>query len=177
MVLEYDFDIVTIASGENDPEATSSGAQNGRKVRALFRNVKTADALRAASPKIRKIFHDAGFGLDSTRSEITHGYYRPQDTADRDRILRALFHNIRTTGVKGEYCGEFDFLKFMNDVKAAKPRAGLPKEVPMWKPRPQQAESAGPNRRTVPGRVGFALGLAVIIFALLKYLAAAGATP
>ena len=107
MVLEYDFDIVFVEQVKGDPDTAQGDAANAETVRAQFRDVKTADALRATSPKIRKIFQDAGFDLDATDSELTHGFYPPRDEPERERILRALFDNIRSMGIKGEYCGEF----------------------------------------------------------------------
>lgn len=119
MVFEYDFDIVTI---DADKTKSGSATSGDRTVRAFFRDAQAADALRAASPKIRLIFEEAGFGLETAKSDLAHGYFRAQDTAERERILRALFANIRAVGVKGEYCGAFDIRQFLNDVKTARPR-------------------------------------------------------
>ncbi|CAD0184338.1 hypothetical protein RUESEDTHA_01217 [Ruegeria sp. THAF57] len=177
MVLEYDFDIVVVDPGDGGQETGADGNSQKPVLRAMFRDVKTADALRATSPKIRKIFQDAGFGLDATGSELLHGLYRPRDEAERERILRALFANIRDLGVQGEYCGEFDFWKFLRDVKTARPRNGQRRKVADWTPNPRYKSPATPQRRTVPARVGVALGLAVVIFVILKYLADSGSTP
>ncbi|WP_171124118.1 MULTISPECIES: hypothetical protein [unclassified Ruegeria] len=177
MVLEYDFDIVVVDPGDGGLETGADGYSQKPVLRAMFRDVKTADALRATSPKIRKIFQDAGFGLDATGSELLHGLYRPRDEAERERILRALFANIRDLGVQGEYCGEFDFWKFLRDVKTARPRNGQRRKVADWTPNPRYKSPATPQRRTVPARVGVALGLAVVIFVILKYLADSGSTP
>ena len=154
MVLEYDFDIVV--NEELEDNAGSERLDNS-VARARFRHVKTADALRATSPKIRQIFQEAGFDLDSTDSKLSQGYYSSRDVDQRKRILHALFANIREMGIEGEYCGEFDFHRFLDNVKTAKPR--------------------NDQRRTLPGRIGVALGLAVILFAVLRYLAEKGATP
>ncbi|WP_170755195.1 hypothetical protein [Ruegeria lacuscaerulensis] len=177
MVLEYDFDIVVVDPGEGDSDSGPDGFSKKPVLRAMFRSVKTADALRAASPKIRKIFQDAGFGLDATGSDLVHGLYRPRDEAERERILRALFANIRKMGVQGEYCGEFDFRKFLRDIKNARPRNGQRRTVADWTPNPRYKSPASPERRTLPGRIGVALGLAVILFVIVKYLAERGATP
>lgn len=177
MVLEYDFDIVVGEQRDIDPNSGQSDASSGAGVRARFRNVKTADALRAASPKIRKIFQDAGFDLESTGSDQSHGFYPPRDAAERERILRALFANIREMGIQGEYCGEFDFHGFLDDVRTAKPRNGQRQTVENWTPNPRYKSPATPERRTLPGRIGIALGLAVILFAVLRYLAEKGSAP
>ena len=174
MVLEYDFDIVFSEELEDD---AGSERLDMSVARARFRQVKTADALRATSPKIRKIFQNAGFDLDSTDSGMSHGFFVGGDVAERERILRALFTNIRAAGISGEYCGEFDFHQFLEDVKTAKPHVGQRRQVADWTPNPRYKSPATPERRSIHGRIGFALGLAVILFAILRYLAAAGATP
>ncbi|MTI01309.1 hypothetical protein [Roseibium sp. RKSG952] len=177
MGLEYDFDIVTIAPDELESETVNSEQPEGARVRALFRDVKTADALRGASPKIRNMFEDAGFGLETRNCGVPMGYYSPQHAADRDRILRNLFANIKSQGLKGEYSGEFDFSDFLRHIRTAQPEIGIVRKEPIQQSKPQPAAPVKPDRRTVPGRIGFALGLAVILFVLLKYLAAAGAAP
>ncbi len=176
MSLEYDFDIVAIAPDEVDPEHGHSAVTGRPPVRALFRDVKTADALRAASPKIRRIFLESGFSLDTRGDNIARGFFPPEDMPDRNIILKRLFANIRNMGVQGEYSGEFDFHQFLTHVRTAKPGTAPRAETPRPLPPPRPA-AARPQRRTVPGRIGFALGLAVILFVVLKYLAEKGATP
>ncbi|KIC45083.1 hypothetical protein RA28_11380 [Ruegeria sp. ANG-S4] len=179
MGLEYDFDIVAVAQDAIDPEHAKTAVTGAPAVRAQFRDIKTADALRGASPKIRRIFTESGFSLDTGEGGSPNGFYAPAEEEDRHRILRRLFANIRNMGVQGEYCGEFDFWQFLNHVRAAQPGTG-PRQVekarPMQRRRPP-TEPSRPNRQTVPGRIGFALGLAVIVFVALKYLAEQGATP
>ncbi|CUH45096.1 hypothetical protein [Ruegeria atlantica] len=174
MVLEYDFDIVVNEELEDD---AGSERLDMSVARARFRHVKTADALRATSPKIRQIFQEAGFDLDSTDSKLSQGYYSSRDVDQRKRILHALFANIREMGIEGEYCGEFDFHRFLDNVKTAKPRNDQRPKVENWTPNPRYKSPATPERRTLPGRIGVALGLAVILFAVLRYLAEKGATP
>lgn len=176
MGLEYDFDIVAIGPDEVDPEHGHTSVTGRPPVRARFRDVKTADALRAASPKIRRIFLESGFSLDTRDGETARGYYAPEDIMDRQRILKRLFANIRNMGVQGEYSGEFDFHQFLHHVRSAKPGTAPPEEQPRPLQPPRPAPEP-PARRTVPGRIGFALGLAVILFVILKYLAERGATP
>lgn len=176
MGLEYDFDIVRIAPGDIDPKNTGSQSGADHQVRAVFRDIRTADALRGTSPKIRKMFLDAGFSLESRNSGIARDVFPVEDLTDRVRILRNLFANIRTGGLQGEYCGEFDLWRFLSHVRSAKPMSGIVRTR-----RAQHLQQPQPSpttpRRTIPGRVGFALGLAVVLFALFKYLAAAGASP
>jgi len=177
MGLAYDFDIVTIAPKGDGLENTGPKGPENKVVRARFRDVKTADALRGASPRIRRIFLDAGFTLDSHGGGESHGYYPLEDAAERNRILRRLFANMRSAQLKGEYCGAFDLRDFLAHIRSAKPRVENQKSRPLPAEPPDTAAHAEQYRKTVTGRIGFALGLAVIVFVLLKYLAAAGATP
>ncbi len=174
MSLEYDFDIVAIAPDEVDPEHGQTSITGRPPVRARFRDIKTADALRAASPKIRRIFLESGFSLDESDGHLARGYFRPEDAEDRLLILKRLFANIRNMGVQGEYSGEFDFHHFLGHIRTAKPGTVNRKmpERPLQAPRPRPVR---PKRRTVSGRIGFALGLAVILFVFLKLLAEHGA--
>lgn len=174
MVFEYDFDIVTI---DADKTKSGSATSGDRTVRAFFRDAQAADALRAASPKIRLIFEEAGFGLETAKSDLAHGYFRAQDTAERERILRTLFANIRAVGVKGEYCGAFDIRQFLNDVKTARPRDEIRPESQDKAPAQRQPAVPKPKRRSIQGRIGFALGLAVVVIVVLRYLASEGAAP
>ncbi|SHE34574.1 hypothetical protein SAMN05444279_101232 [Ruegeria intermedia] len=177
MGLTYDFDIVTIAD-ESETENPEAGAQvAGRQVYAVFRDIRTADALRRASPRIRRIFVDAGFSLDSRRTGLECDLYPAEDAEARALILRRLFDNIRNRGVQGQYCGAFDILAFLQHVRRAQP---LPRRPVQERPKPAalvDADAKKAARRSIVGRVGFALGLAVILFVVLKYLAAGGATP
>ncbi|MES0862204.1 hypothetical protein ABLN87_07585 [Ruegeria sp. SCPT10] len=141
---------------------------------ALFRDVKTSDALRGASPKIRKIFQDAGFELAAHDSGIAPDVYPPADQVDRDQILQVLFANIKSQGVQGEYSGEFDLLQFMAHVKRARPVQGVVQPT-LTALTPEPMPVGRTKRRALPGRIGFALGLAVILFVLFKFLEATGA--
>lgn len=173
---EYDFDIVKKALDDFDSEPQATGHAEATQVRALFRDVRTADALRMMSPKIRKMFLDAGFGLDANRSGIASGVYPPEDAPDRERILLALFANIKSRGVQGEYCGEFDLWEFLDHVRTARPKKGVIRSAPVQQ-REAESQSTTPKRRPASGRIGFSLGLAVLLFAMFKYLAQAGVTP
>ncbi len=175
MSLEYDFDIIAIAPDEVDPEHGHSAVTGRLPVRAQFRNVKTADALRAASPKIRRIFLESGFSLETGGGNLSGGYFRPEDVVDRKLILKRLFANIRNMGVQGEYRGEFDFHHFLAHIKRAKP-GNVARAISMPSLQPPAARPERSERRTPVGRIGFALGLAVIMFVIVKLLAAYGAT-
>lgn len=173
MSLRYDFDILRTASDDQTFETLSGETKDGVRPVAMFRDVKTSDALRGASPKIRKIFQDAGFELAAHDSGIAPDVYSPADKADRDQILQVLFANIKNQGVQGEYSGEFDLLQFLAHVKRARPVQGIVQPV-MTAPAPEPMPTNRTRRRAVPGRIGFALGLAVILFVLFKFLEATG---
>ncbi len=177
MSLAYDFDIVTIAQEGDDLEARAGAAPSAGVVRARFRDVKAADALRGASPRIRKIFLDAGFTLDTHGGGLSHGYFPPEDAAARRRILLRLFANLRVGPLRGEYCGEFSLRDFLAHVRTARPGIGAKHRAPDKRPKKRPPTDDAPKRTTVPGRIGFALGLAVLLFVLLKLLAATGTTP
>ena len=102
MGLEYDIVIVAITPDQVGPEHGHTAATGRPPVRALFPDVKIADALRAASPTSRRIFLEFGFSLDTRSGESTHGYYAPEDMVDRNLILKRLFANIRNMGIQGE---------------------------------------------------------------------------
>ncbi|WP_170479575.1 hypothetical protein [Ruegeria arenilitoris] len=177
MGLEYDFDIVAIAPDEVDPEHALTPVTGAPPVRAQFRDIKTADALRGASPKIRRIFLESGFSLETAGKNATPGFYSPEDSRNRERILKRLFANIRNMGVQGEYCGEFDFWQFLQHVRTARPKAGFARQL-----RDSPKVNASPatdvsERQSLIGRIGFALGLAVIFFVVIKFLASQGTTP
>ncbi|WP_170582429.1 hypothetical protein [Ruegeria arenilitoris] len=177
MVLAYDFDIVTIAKDGGDCGSATAADSKTATVYARFRDLKTADALRGASPQLRQMFVDAGFILDSHGNSDPRGFYPAEDAEAREKVLRRLFANIRATGLRGQYCGEFYLHGFLRHVRSAQPSVDVKRRDPVRRPQPATPAPAKPDRRTVPGRIGFALGLAVIVFVLLKYLAAAGATP
>jgi len=177
MGLEYDFDIVAIAPDEADPEHGNAAVTGHRAVRASFRDTRTVEALHSASPKIRRIFFESGFSLEPRRNGLPHGIYLAEDAQDRERILKRLFANIRNMGVQGEYCGDFDFWQFLDDIKRARPRADSPQHEPEPAPNARRPQPTAPKRHSVQWRIGIALGLAVLVIAILRYLAAAGTTP
>ncbi|CUK07834.1 hypothetical protein RUE5091_02997 [Ruegeria denitrificans] len=178
MGLEYDFDIVAIAPDEVDPEHGMAAVTGHRAVRASFRNVQAVEALHSASPKIQRIFLESGFSLEPKGHSLPHGVFLSEDTQDRERILKRLFANIRNMGVQGEYCGEFDFWHFLDDVRRARPRANAARKAQDPAPTtPHPRAENKPKRRSVQGRIGFALGLAVVVIVVLRYLASEGTAP
>ena len=177
MGLEYDFDIVAIAPDEVDPEHGFAAMTGTRPVRAVFRDFQTAQALRSASPKIRRIFLESGFSLETRNSGARRGLYPAEDTVDRNRVIKRLFTNIRNMGLQGEYCGEFDFWEFLHHVRTAQPSEPRVNTKPEQLPKLEQPVSVPVERKSVAGRVGFGLAIAIVLFVVLRYLAERGSTP
>ncbi|WP_171131902.1 MULTISPECIES: hypothetical protein [unclassified Ruegeria] len=174
MSLNYDFDIVTIAPDEVDPEHGFASMTGTRPVRAVFRDFQTAEALRSASPKIRRIFLESGFSLETRETGVGRGFYRAEDAEARQRVLKRLFTNIRNMGVQGEYCGDFDFWSFLEQTRNAQPLPASGRKE--FAPVADQTETQR-QRRPIAAKIGIAIGVALVLFALLKLLAAQGANP
>lgn len=185
MGLRYDFDIVTIAPEElaNDHDQTETPVNEAAQVRVLFRDFHTAEALRDTSPGFRRMFLDAGFEFETRKSELPFGAYRRENEDQRNQVIRRLFADIKAKGLEGEYCGDFDMWAFLDYIRTARPqgkvrRKGPLQLLPYIQPEPEIVNlPAPPRRRTVPWRLGVALGFAVLIIAALRLLAAAGASP
>ncbi|TMV06865.1 hypothetical protein FGK63_12140 [Ruegeria sediminis] len=142
--------------------------QGGKKNKvALFRDVRTADALRAASPAIRRLFLNSGFGLNTYDSGVPAGYYPAEDEEARNQILRQLVGDMKNTRLRGEYCGDFELAGFLDHILTAKPLI-TPASMQVVEGKTDQAPSA---RRKALFRVGIGVGLAAIAFALIKCLA------
>ncbi|MEX0317792.1 MAG: hypothetical protein AB3N21_07560 [Ruegeria sp.] len=179
MGLKYDFDICPEVSEEiveNDVRADLQGqaagsfASSPRPV-AMFRDVRTSDALRRASPRVRQLFLASGFRLGVYDSGAPEGFYPAEDEAVRHLILSNFVENMKNTPLRGEYCGDFDFSEFMEHILAAKP---ILEERDMTKkttPEPEQ-EVQRPERKSVLGRVIFAVSIAVLALLALKWLSA-----
>ncbi|WP_205627899.1 hypothetical protein [Ruegeria marisrubri] len=151
-----------------------SGIQQGttkNKV-ALFRDVKTADALRRASPGIRRLFVNSGFGLNTYDSGVPDGFYPAEDEAVRNRIIRQFIKNMKETPLTGEYCGEFDISEFLSYILAARPFPATDSRRRSREPVDTGADPAHPARRVALYRIGFAVGLAVLAFAAIKLVEA-----
>lgn len=101
MSLTYDFDIFDVipTEGEDDPtlgrfmsEIGFGPDQQSRKV-ALFRDRRTADALRGSPDVLRDFFLASGFGLNTFHSGAPDGYYPAKDEDARLDIIRQLTEN------------------------------------------------------------------------------------
>lgn len=101
MSLTYDFDIFDVI-----PDAAASGSQldnflsdigfrpkQENATVALFRDVRTAEALRNAPPALRDYFVACGFGLNTYMSGAPSGCYPAKDEAARLALILRLAQN------------------------------------------------------------------------------------
>ncbi|MBN2629817.1 MAG: hypothetical protein JXR75_04680 [Rhodobacteraceae bacterium] len=108
MTLNYDFDIFDVAEGGEgsgaDPfdldlarllSRIDGTAATGEKI-ALFRDPRTADALRRAPQALRDFFQMSGFGLNTYASGAPRGRYPAKDEAARLDIIRRMAHAAQT---------------------------------------------------------------------------------
>lgn len=103
MALAYDFDIFDIVPdfGSSDPHLESvlgtlgSGAHHEETTVALFRDVRTADALRRAPAALRTYFLNSGFGLNTFDSGVPAGRYPVKDEAARLQLILRLTENAK----------------------------------------------------------------------------------
>jgi hypothetical protein len=98
MALTYDFDIFDVipADGSSDPQLDGFLSDVGFRpwqeaaTVALFRDPRTAEALRAAPASLRDYFLDAGFGLNTYASGAPQGRYPAKDEAARLVLIHRL---------------------------------------------------------------------------------------
>ncbi|MFN4130758.1 MAG: hypothetical protein ACK4GC_13235 [Paracoccaceae bacterium] len=103
MALAYDFDIFEVIpnSGLSDPELDGflSGVglrpQSDSATVALFRDLRTAEALRRAPPALRAYFVASGFGFNTYDSGAPAGRYPAKDEAARLALIYRLTENAR----------------------------------------------------------------------------------
>ncbi len=100
--LAYDFDMFSIFSDEifADPKMRGLLKDAGITARkpanriALFRDPRTAEALRAAPQPIRDWLRASGFGENFLPSGIPAGHYRASDEQERLQIMKRLTDNL-----------------------------------------------------------------------------------
>ncbi len=133
MTLSYDFDMFDVIppEGEDDPALGHFMAEIGfcpderaRKV-ALFRDPRTADALRAAPDALRAFFLASGFGLNTYQSGAPAGRYPAQDEEARLDIIRRLTENAEVYSLprlnQASEDQEFSLEEFLTALAAAQP--------------------------------------------------------
>jgi hypothetical protein len=101
MILKYDFDIFDVVPGQTDMDLELGGflLQNGlnaddrdNKI-ALFRDERTANALRNAPPQLRAFFLASGFGLNTYHSGAPENRYPACDEDARLDVIGRLAAN------------------------------------------------------------------------------------
>ncbi|NEX47375.1 hypothetical protein [Pseudotabrizicola algicola] len=101
MALAYDFDIFEVIpdAGTSDPELdgflTAAGfvSKTEAATVALFRDPRTAEALRRAPPALREYFVASGFGFNTYDSGAPAGRYPAKDEAARLAVIFRLTEN------------------------------------------------------------------------------------
>jgi len=102
MALAYDFDIFEVIpdSGKPDPQLdgflTAAGfvSRDECATVALFRDPRTAEALRRAPSALRDYFVASGFGFNTYQSGAPAGRYPAKDEAARLAIILRLTENV-----------------------------------------------------------------------------------
>jgi hypothetical protein len=133
MALTYDFDMFDVipGDGEDDPSLGRFMTEIGfkpdtaaRKV-ALFRDQRTADALRDAPEGLREFFLASGFGLNTYQSGARAGFYPQQDEEARLDIIRRLTENAEIYPLprltEGTDAQGFVLMDFLAALAAAQP--------------------------------------------------------
>ncbi|MDO9639783.1 MAG: hypothetical protein Q7J44_14685 [Pseudotabrizicola sp.] len=164
MALAYDFDIFRIIPdfGTTDPrlagmlEDFSTGPERESATVALFRDPRTADALRRAPPDLRKYLLESGFGLNTYKSGAPAGHYPASDEAARLDLIHRLAENAPGFALPGpEEAAEggdvFRLGQFLEALDQSQPI-----DISASDPSPpdhQQDHSAGPvlpRKHTLP---------------------------
>lgn len=133
MTLNYDFDMFDVipGNGDEDPSLGRFMTEIGfrpdataRKV-ALFRDQRTADALRDAPDSLREFFLASGFGLNTYQSGAPTGFYPQEDEDARLDIIRRLTENAEIYPLprltEGADAQGFVLMDFLAALAAAQP--------------------------------------------------------
>lgn len=90
---------------------------------ALFRDQRTAAALKSADQTVRQLFLDAGFGLNVYSSGAPAGRYLARDDMGRLQRIGKLFELAvaRRDDLKGADWGQFSYYDFLEYNKDAEP--------------------------------------------------------
>lgn len=161
MAMRYDFDMVTVTpDGLPDQFGDLTATGVGAEKTAMFRDPKTAAALRDADQAVRTFFLDSGFGLQDFDSGAPPGRYPISDEDPRIRVIERLTANLSTHDLTAAKWGEFDFQAFL---------AGLDQAIPLedetlLAPTPQAR--AADRQRNAPSKTASRRGIAVVGLAL-----------
>ncbi|GEM_PF-5811592 len=155
MALNYDFDIFDVVPGAAVPGSKGLGSEpsdldlarllnridgtaaTAEKI-ALFRDPRTAEALRRAPQALRDFFLMSGFGLNTYASGAPQGRYPAKDEEARLDIIRRMAAAAQTHALpRPEDCPEggdgFRLGEFLRELERAEPMA---EEDTMSRPAP-----------------------------------------
>ena len=128
MQLAYDFDMFSLipdsvqSDFQSQFNALGVSAQMSGQI-ALFRDERTAAALKSADETVRQFFIDAGFGMNVYSSGAPAGRYLARDETGRlERLAKlATLMMERADDLRAANWGEFSFGDFMRSIQAASP--------------------------------------------------------
>lgn len=127
--LQYDFDVHVVVDDEQfgsdaarreSPDFGLSFQAKGTKV-AMFRDPKTAAALRSAPIGVRNLFIEAGFGMNSHCSGVPEGFFPAGDRTVRQEMLTRLRASLDEEVPQDHDQGVFCLIEFLEAVSEAKP--------------------------------------------------------
>ena len=133
MSLKYDFDIFQLQQNVADADPDLARILDALKTEAaevdsvaLFRDPRTAEALRQAPERLRDFFLASGFGLNTYDSGAPRGRYPAKDEEARLAIIARLTQNaeVHILPKPGDYPegGEgFRLGEFLIDLASAQP--------------------------------------------------------
>ncbi|MEM1351828.1 MAG: hypothetical protein AAGF27_05765 [Pseudomonadota bacterium] len=128
MQLAYDYDLFGTIPQELQSKYQSQFNELGLSALmssqiALFRDDRTAAALKSADQTVQKFFLDAGFGLNVYSSGAPAGRYLARDDIGRlERMAKLTSLMIeRADDLRAANWGDFNFGDFLNYNAAAKP--------------------------------------------------------
>lgn len=119
---------------DRSPVGQSSAA---RVHYAAFRDPKTAQAARLASPRTIAILSDAGIGLNAYSSGLPEGHFPVKDLEQREYLLACLLEAITSEDNEGDEGadGAFDLSECLVALSSANPYGPV---VPWSPPRSEE---------------------------------------
>jgi hypothetical protein len=179
--LSYDFDMFSIFSDEifADPkmrgmlkDAGITARMAGNRI-ALFRDQRTAEALRAAPQPIRDWLRASGFGENFLPSGIPPGHYRASDEQERLQIMQRLTDNLSKfplpkAGSPEALAAEFKLAEFLANLTTAVPMADAVIDAALRarQPAPRKARRATTWFDRLHRRVFQGVLLVAVVFAV-----------
>lgn len=164
MALAYDFDIFRIIPDFGPSDAGLSGllkdvaatAQQDSMTVALFRDARTAEALRRAPSSLRTYLLESGFGLNTYSSGAPAGHYPASDEAVRLDLIQRLADNARRFALpspedSAEGGDAFRLGAFLEALEQSQPIVMARQDPPEAQPNADQtAVQVTPRRRSLP---------------------------